>query len=199
MSIDELFAPLEADEATAARLRDRLGTAADAAGLLDVAFDVVDSPVGPLLLAATERGLVKVAFEREDHDRVLQALADEVGPRVLAVPARVADVARQLAEYFAGQRTRFDVAVDLRLAHGFRRDVVAWLPHISYGTTASYGQVARAVGNPRAVRAVGSACARNPVPLVVPCHRVVRSDGSLGRYGGGEDAKRLLLELEAAA
>jgi methylated-DNA-[protein]-cysteine S-methyltransferase len=180
------------------RLHAELATHAAEAGLLDVSYRTVDSPVGSLLLAATPAGLVRVAFEREDHDEVLAQLAVDVSPRILRAPARLDDVARQLDEYFAGGRHRFDVPVDLQLAHGFRRTVLDHLRDIAYGTTASYSAVAAASGSPAAVRAVGSACANNPVPVVVPCHRVVRSDGSIGQYLGGPDAKRMLLDLEAA-
>ena len=192
----ELF-PTGIDAVTIERLRTALATRADRAGLLDVAYRVVDSPLGPLLLAATPDGLVRVAFAGEGHDRVLAALAHDVSPRVLHAPGRLDAAARQLDEYFAGRRRAFDVAVDLRLAHGFRRGVLEHLRSIPYGDTESYAIVARAAGSPRAVRAAGSACASNPVPVVVPCHRVVRSDGSIGQYRGGIDAKRLLLALEA--
>jgi len=180
-------------------LRRRLAIAAEDEGLLDVAYRSIDSPLGPLLLAATSVGLVRVAFASEDHDVVLSTLATAISPRVLRSERRTDGVARQLDEYFAGRRRAFDVPVDLRLVHGFRRDVIASLPAIAYGTTQSYADVAAAAGNPRAVRAVGSACAHNPVPVVVPCHRVVRSDGSIGQYLGGVDAKVALLSLEAAA
>ncbi|HEX6339839.1 methylated-DNA--[protein]-cysteine S-methyltransferase [Umezawaea sp.] len=186
------------DEAADARLRARLVAAAERDGLLDVAYRTVDSPIGALLLAATEEGLVRVAFEREDRDAVLASLADAVSPRVLAAPARLDPVARQLDEYFTGGRRAFDVPLDLRLAKGFRRAVLAHLAEIPYGRTESYAEVAAAAGSPKAVRAVGTACATNPLPLVLPCHRVVRSDGSSGNYRGGEDAKRTLLTLEAA-
>ncbi|MFI5613998.1 methylated-DNA--[protein]-cysteine S-methyltransferase [Amycolatopsis sp. NPDC051903] len=196
----DLFAALPAtDEAVQVRLRARLTAAADREGLLDVAYRTVDSPVGPLLLAATGAGLVRVAFSVEDHDAVLESLAGEISPRILAAPARLDPVARELDEYFTGHRHEFDVDVDFRLAKGFRREVLQHLAEIPYGGTRSYAQVAAAAGSPKAVRAVGTACARNPVPLVVPCHRVVRSDGSAGRYRGGEEAKRVLLALEAAA
>jgi len=177
----------------------RLARAADAEGLLDVAVTTVDSPVGPLLLAATEQGLVRVAYASEDHDAVLQALADRISPRVLRAPARLDPVVRQLEEYFTGRRTAFDLPLDLRLSGGFRRAVLARLREVAYGTTSSYAALATAAGSPRAVRAVGTACATNPLPVVVPCHRVVRSDGALGGYVGGPEAKRTLLTLEAAA
>ena len=181
------------------RLAARLARAADDAGLLDVAFTTVDTPVGPLLLAATRHGLVRVAYAAEDHDAVLQALADRISPRVLRAPARLDPAVRQLGEYFAGRRTAFDLPLDLRLSAGFRRDVLTRLREVGYGATASYAALAAAAGSPRAVRAVGTACATNPLPVVVPCHRVVCSDGALGNYVGGVAAKRTLLDLEAAA
>jgi methylated-DNA-[protein]-cysteine S-methyltransferase len=185
-------------EATLARLRATLAEQADADDLLDVAYRTVDSPYGPLLVAATPTGLVRVAFEREDHEAVLGELAAAVSPRILRSGRRTDDVARQLDEYFAGRRQAFEVATDLRLVHGFRRDVIRHLPVIAYGHTESYAEVATAAGRPNAVRAVGSACAHNPVPIVVPCHRVVRSDGTPGQYRGGPEMKAALLAMEAA-
>ena len=189
---------LQADDATLARLHRRLERDAAADELLDVAYRTVDSPVGTLLLAATTVGLVRVAYDIEDHDGVLATLAGSVSPRVLRAPARLDAVARQLDEYFAKRRTAFEVPVDLRLAEGFRRSVIEHLRGIGYGSRESYAAVAAAVGNPRAVRAVGTACAHNPLPVVIPCHRVVRSDGSTGQYVGGPAAKSALLDLEAA-
>jgi methylated-DNA-[protein]-cysteine S-methyltransferase len=182
------------------RLRTRLAAAADAEGILDVAYRIVDTPVGPLLLAATEQGLVRVAYTAvQGEDAVLQSLADRVSPRVLHAPARLEPVARQLVDYFAGRRQRFDVPLDWRLATGFRATVLHHLAtDVDYGQTASYAVLAALAGNPRAVRAVGTACATNPLPVVVPCHRVVRSDGTMGNYAGGVEAKRTLLDLEAA-
>ncbi len=180
-------------------LHERLAAAAQREGLLEVGYRVVDSPVGPLLLAATEQGLVRVAYAREDHDAVLQALADRVSPRILRAPGRLESAARELGEYFGGRRRAFDLPLDWRLAAGFRATVLRQLPDIGYGRTASYAAIAQRAGSPRAVRAVGTACATNPLPVVVPCHRVVRSDGSLGGYLGGTEAKRTLLDLEAAA
>lgn len=181
-----------------ARLHRRLGTEAESAGLVDVAYRTVDSPVGSLLLAATEQGLVRIAYAVQDHDQVLETLASQISPRVLEAPGRLDRVAGELDEYFTGRRDTFDLPLDFRLSRGFRRDVLSHLNEIAYGHTASYGDVARLVGNPRAVRAVGTACALNPLPLVVPCHRVVRTGGAMGRYAGGEEAKRILLALEAA-
>lgn len=196
----DVLGPLQAkDDRRLATLHSRLVADAAAGGLLDVAYSVIDSPIGPLLLAGTDAGLVRVAFETEDHAGVLDTLASGVSPRVLHAPDRMAAVAAQLDEYFAGARRRFDVRVDFRLAPGFRQRVLMHLPEIAYGRTESYAEVARAVGSPRAVRAAGTACGRNPLPVVVPCHRVVRSDGSLGGYAGGPDVKRFLLDLERVA
>ena len=180
-------------------LHARLAAAAERDGVLDVAYRIVEAPVGALLVAATELGLVRVAFAVEDHDAVLQGLADRVSPRILRTPRRLDSVAQQLDEYFAGVRTSFDLPLDWRLSAGFRSTVLHHLPEIAYGHTASYAAVAQLAGNPKAVRAVGSACATNPLPVVVPCHRVVRSDGAMGGYLGGTDAKRTLLALEGAA
>ncbi|WP_347354132.1 methylated-DNA--[protein]-cysteine S-methyltransferase [Intrasporangium sp.] len=177
----------------------RLVRRATDGGLLDLTYRVVDSPIGPLLLATTPAGLVRVAFESEGRDAVLESLADRVGPRILHDPHGFPGLVEQLREYFAGRRHGFDVAVDLRLAHGFGLEVLAQLREIPYGTTRSYAAVAASAGRPRAVRAVGTACAHNPVPLVVPCHRVVRSDGTPGGYLGGPQAKEFLLRLESAA
>lgn len=185
------------DDAALARLHTRLERDADDHGLLDVAYCTVDTPVGELLLAATPIGLVRVAFDVEDHPTVLAGLADAISPRILYAPARLDAAAGQIDEYFAGRRRHFTVALDLRLAKGFRRSVIEHLQHIGYGHRESYAAVAAAVGSPRAVRAVGTACARNPLPVVVGCHRVVRSDGSIGRYAGGATAKAALLRLEA--
>lgn len=187
----------ESARATIDRLRLRLVADAERRGLLDIAYRVVDSPIGPLLLAATREGLVRVAFEGEGHDAVLGVLAERISSRILLAPSRLDAPARQLGEYFDGVRRQFDLALDLRLARGFRRRVLDHLRAIPYGTTSSYTTVAAAAGSPAAVRAVGSACATNPVPVVVPCHRVVRSDGAIGQYLGGGGAKRALLALEA--
>lgn len=182
-----------------ARLHARLAADASAAGTLDVAYTIVDCPVGPLLLAGTDRGLVRVAYAVQDHDAVLQQLADRVSARVLRDRGRLDPAARQLDEYFAGHRTVFELPLDFRLAHGFRRTVLTHLLEIAHGRTASYSTVAAAAGSPRAVRAVGTACATNPLPVVVPCHRVVRHDGGLGAYVGGVAAKQVLLTLETGS
>jgi methylated-DNA-[protein]-cysteine S-methyltransferase len=195
---NDLFDALpETDDDARLRLHARLAAAANDAGLLDVAYRIIDSPLGPLLLAATGIGLVQVAYARQDHDRVLEQLATRISPRVLRAPARLDPVARELDEYLSGRRTSFDLPLDFQLATGFRREVLRHLPDIAYGSTASYAAMALAAGNPKAVRAVGTACATNPLPLVVPCHRVVRSDGTIGQYAGGAEVKKALLALEA--
>lgn len=181
------------------RLRGRLAVAAERGGILDVAYRTLDSPVGPLLLAATEAGLVRVAYASEDHDVVLQALADRISPRILSAPGRLDGAARELSEYFAGQRHTFDLPLDWQLTTGFRRQVLGRLPEIGYGHTASYAAVAQLAGNPKAIRAAATACATNPLPVVIPCHRVIHADGRVGQYLGGPEAKRTLLALEALA
>lgn len=178
------------------RLRTGLAERAASRGLLDIAYRELDSPLGRLLVAATEVGVVRLAFAGEGHDEVLSDLAARVSPRVLQAPRRLDGVAVALDDYLAGRSRGVDVPVDLRLLAGFRREVVESLPGIGYGSTATYTEVAERTGRPRAVRAVGSACANNPVPLLLPCHRVVRSDGSEGGYRGGPEAKRALLDLE---
>ncbi|HZX01456.1 methylated-DNA--[protein]-cysteine S-methyltransferase [Kribbella sp.] len=181
------------------RLHSRLESAALAADLLDVAYTIVDSPLGKLLLAATRRGLVRVAFAVENHDDVLQSLSEKISPRVLRSPRQLDVAAREVEEYFGRRRRVFDVPLDLSLSRGFRQLVQLRLPDIGYGRTCSYKEMAELVGSPKAVRAVGTACATNPLPIVVPCHRVLRTDGSPGGYVGGIDAKTTLLTLEAAA
>lgn len=190
--------PVEPDDLH--RLHARLESDAQANDLLDIAYRTVDSAIGPLLLAATPRGLVRLAFANEGHDSVLLTLSQRISPRMLESPARLDPVVRQLDEYFAGRRQHFDVPLDWTLSQGFRRTVLEHLnTDVAFGTTASYATLARLAGSPKAVRAVGTACATNPTPIVVPCHRVIRSDGAVGSYRGGPAAKRVLLDLERAA
>ena len=191
-----LSAPVDVE--TLARLHHKLEQAAERDDLLDVAYTTIDSPVGKLLLAATPTGLVRVAYDIEDHDRVLDTLGQKLSPRILRAPKRLDPAARELDEYFAKRRQVFDLQLDLSLSKGFRQLVQKHLPEIGYGQTRNYRQVAELVGNPKAVRAVGTACATNPLPVVVPCHRVLRTDGKLGGYIGGLAAKTTLLNLEAA-
>ena len=165
-------------------------------GLVDVAWAGHDSPVGSLTLAATPAGVVCIAYE--GREQALDDLASRISPRVLRAPERLDDLRRQLDEYFSGRRQGFDVTLDWRLSRGFRRAVLGELARVPYGETVSYKQLAERVGNPRAVRATGTAMATNPIPIVVPCHRVVRSGGALGQYGGGVRAKQWLLRHEGA-
>ena len=169
---------------------------ADADGLVDVAWVVEDTPIGPLTLAATPVGLVRVGFGPEDA--VLPGLAAQVSPRVVHLPARLDDLRRQLDEYFAGRRRHFEVALDRRLSHGYRLAVLEELSRVPYGQTVSYRDLAERTGKPNASRAVGTAMATNPIPIVVPCHRVLRSGGALGGYGGRLDTKVWLLRHEGA-
>jgi methylated-DNA-[protein]-cysteine S-methyltransferase len=171
---------------------------ADAEGLVDVAWTSTDTPVGPLFLAATDAGLVKVGFGVDDS--MLEQLAAQVSPRVVAAPKRLDAVRRELDEYFGGTRETFDVPLDWRLSRGFRRSVLERLhAEVDYGRTVSYLELATMAGNPQASRAVGSAMATNPIPIVVPCHRVLRTGGALGGYAGGLPTKVRLLELESGA
>jgi methylated-DNA-[protein]-cysteine S-methyltransferase len=181
-------------ERTAADLARR----AAAAGLADVAYGTMDSPVGPLLVAVTDRGLVRVAFSSERSEEVLAELASRVSPRVLRDPARTDEIRRELDEYFAGQRRRFDVRVDWSLVRGFAQGVLRATARVPFGTTTTYRQMAEAAGSPRASRAAGNALGSNPIPIVVPCHRVLHSGGGLGGYAGGLERKRTLLTLEGA-
>ena len=165
-------------------------------GLLDVAYATVDCPFGTLLLAKTPQGLVRIGLPNEDPDELLADLAGRISPRVIEAPAGLDEERRELEDYFAGRRHAFELPIDWQLSHGFllraRQGIVA----IPYGETRTYTDLARGAGNERAVRAAGSACSRNPIPLVVPCHRVLRSDGSLGGYAGGLEMKEQLLDLE---
>jgi methylated-DNA-[protein]-cysteine S-methyltransferase len=181
-------------EAASARLAERAG----ADGLLDVAYATADTPVGPLLVATTPRGLVRAAYPRERPDDVLAELARDVSPRVLESPRELDPVRRELDEYFEGRRRGFDLAIDWRLSHGFRCEALKALVGVRYGATITYSELAQRAGSPRAHRAAGSACGSNPIPIVVPCHRVVRAGGGLGGYGGGVEVKEYLLELEGA-
>ncbi|HYX87077.1 MAG TPA: methylated-DNA--[protein]-cysteine S-methyltransferase [Gaiellales bacterium] len=173
-----------------------LARRAAAEGLIDVAYAPVDSPFGRLTAAVTDEGIVRLAFAREELDEVLQDLADHVSPRVLEAPAKLDAVRRELDEYFVGRRRSFETPVDWRLSHGFHRRAREICYSIPFGQVLTYAELAAAAGSPRAFRAAGQAMARNPVPIVVPCHRVLRSGGDLGGYGGGLDVKRWLLDLE---
>ena len=174
----------------------RLAERASEEGLLDVAYTSADSPFGPLLLATTPKGLVRVGLPNQDADELLVDLATRVSPRVLEAPAQLDEARRELDLYFEGKLTEFDLPLDWRLSKDFRRRVLRAIARIPYGQTRSYTQMATSAGNERAVRAAGTACGANPIPLVVPCHRVLRSGGALGGYGGGLPMKEELLRLE---
>jgi methylated-DNA-[protein]-cysteine S-methyltransferase len=173
---------------------------ASAAGLLDVAYATLDSPVGKLLVATTDRGVVRIAYvDAADAESVLADLAARVSPRVLAAPRKLDEPRRELDEYFAGRRRRFDLGLDLRLTQGFGRRVLRATARIPYGSVSTYKRVASAAGSPRGSRAAGNALGSNPIPIIVPCHRVLHSGGGLGGYTGGIERKRLLLGVEGAA
>ena len=174
-----------------------IAPAATAAGLVDVAYAVYDSPAGALLLAATPRGLVRVAYlDAADQERVLEQLARRVSPRVLLAPRRLDEDRRQLEAYFTGTRKIFDLPIDWQLCAGFGRRVLDATARIPFGGLSTYKQVATEAGSPGASRAAGNALGANPMPIVVPCHRVVHSTGGLGGYTGGLERKRLLLRVE---
>ncbi|HXV35096.1 MAG TPA: methylated-DNA--[protein]-cysteine S-methyltransferase [Gaiellaceae bacterium] len=175
----------------------RFRDAAAAEGLLDVAYDFTDSPVGRLLVAASERGICRISFDPEP-ERELEALARAFGARVLRTPGPVDDLRRELDEYFEGARREFDLQVDLSPLPGFQRSVLEELVRVPYGHVDTYGGLAQRIGKPRAARAVGGALNRNPVPIVVPCHRIVGASGSLVGYAGGLERKETLLGLEGA-
>jgi methylated-DNA-[protein]-cysteine S-methyltransferase len=173
-------------------------------GLIDVAYASVDSPFGRLLVARTDRGVVRLALpkhrtEHRSDDEVLEDLATYVSPRVLESPSQLDEERRELEEYFEGKRNHFDVPVDWKLTPaGFRNRALHAVARIPYGETRTYADIAERAGNPRAFRAAGTACGRNPIPLIVPCHRVVQSGGGIGNYGGGPEMKRALLDLEGS-
>jgi methylated-DNA-[protein]-cysteine S-methyltransferase len=176
-----------------------ISEAAAAAGLLDVAYATLDSPAGTLLLATTPRGLVRIAYldGGDEEAQVLEQLAAKVSPRVLAAPRKLDEPRRELDQYFAGARRRFDVPLDWQLTRGFGRRVLQATARIPYGATATYKQVAGEAGNARASRAAGNALGANPIPIIVPCHRILHSGGGLGGYTGGLERKRLLLAVES--
>jgi methylated-DNA-[protein]-cysteine S-methyltransferase len=178
-------------------LDERFRAAAAAEGLLDAAYDVAETPIGPLLVAATDRGLCKISF-RADPERARDELARAFGPRVLRSSRPVERARRELDEYFAGRRHEFDLSLDLRAIPEFHVAVLRELAQVPYGTTTTYGALARQVGRPQAARAVGTVMNRNRIPIVLPCHRVVGANGSLVGYAGGLDLKERLLRLEGA-
>jgi methylated-DNA-[protein]-cysteine S-methyltransferase len=176
-----------------------IGGAAATAGLLDVAYATLDSPVGKLLVASTPRGLVRLAYvDYAEEESVLADLAARVSPRVLAAPRKLDEPRRELDQYFAGRRQRFEIPIDWSLTHGFGRRVLQATAMIPFGSVSSYKQVAAQAGSPRGSRAAGNALGSNPIPIIVPCHRVLHAGGGLGGYTGGLERKRLLLGVEGA-
>jgi methylated-DNA-[protein]-cysteine S-methyltransferase len=175
-----------------------LARRADVAGLLDVAWATLDTPLGPMAVFVTPRGLVRVAYDRENFGQVADEVAIRVSPRVLLAPRRTDPVRVQLDEYFEEKRRDFEVPIDWTLVRGFNQGVLKATAQIPFGETASYAEVAAAAGSPRAARAAGNALAGNPIPIVVPCHRVIHAGGGIGGYTGGLDNKRFLLNLEGA-
>jgi methylated-DNA-[protein]-cysteine S-methyltransferase len=175
-------------------LQRRLTERAGEEGLLDVAYAELDTPIGPLGVASTPRGLVRIAYQPAEE--MAEELAVKLSPRVLRAPRRLDDVRRELDEYFEGQRHEFDIPLDWSLTHGFFRKVLRETARIGYGSVGTYAEMARRAGSPRAVRAAGNALGSNPIPIIVPCHRVLRTGGGLGGYGGGIDRKEYLLRLE---
>lgn len=178
------------------RLAGEFSRRAGDAGLIDVAYATVDTPLGPLLAANTDRGLVQLSYPLQDNDEMLERLAAKISPRVFEAPDRFEGLRRELDEYFEGDRRHFELPLDWQLTRGFVCTVLKRTNEIPYGETRSYAEVAALAGSPRAFRAAGSALGANPIPIVVPCHRVLRSGGGLGGYGGGLDVKRTLLRLE---
>jgi methylated-DNA-[protein]-cysteine S-methyltransferase len=186
-------APFDARAATTV-----LAQRAVEAGLADVAYGMLDSPLGKLIVAVTPRGVVRIAYEGELEESVLQELAEGVSPRVLRAPERTDTARRELEGYFAGTVRRFDLPIDWSLVHGFAVGVLRATARVPFGHVATYGEMAASAGSPRAARAAGNALHVNPIPIVVPCHRIVPASGGIGGYGGGEDRKRFLLDLEGA-
>jgi methylated-DNA-[protein]-cysteine S-methyltransferase len=187
-------APEREAAAAARRLTGRIAEE----GLADVSYAPVDSPFGTLLLAASKRGLVRLAFPEENVDATLQRLAMRVSPRIVEAAGPLEAMRRELDEYFDGRRRRFDLPLDWTLVGRFGRRVLSVASEIPYGGVLSYAEVAAEAGSPRGSRAAGNALGANPIPIVVPCHRVLRSGGALGGYGGGLERKQFLLELEGA-
>ena len=183
----------------AERAAGKVASAALDQGLLDVAYTTLDSPVGPVMVAATARGLVRISFgESFDPEWFVHDLSARISPRVLEAPSYFDSVRKELAEYFEGRRTSFDLPLDWTLTHGFGRRVLRRTAEIPYGKVSTYRQVAAAAGSPRAFRAAGNALGANPIPIIVPCHRVLHTGGGLGGYGGGLEMKQYLLRLEGA-
>ena len=186
-----------ADDELLQRSVERFRRLAEDEGLIEVAYATMDTPIGTLLLAATHAGLVRIAFAEEVDDALVE-LSGALSPRLLEMPRRLHEVHEQIDRYFSKRLTDFDLELDLELVTPFSRRVLHGTAAIPYGSYETYSQVAAGIGSPRAARAVGNAVASNPIPLVIPCHRVLRAGGTIGKYGGGVGRKRFLLELEGA-
>jgi methylated-DNA-[protein]-cysteine S-methyltransferase len=197
--LERLLAHPEVGELDHARLMAGLRARAEEESLLDVAYAPMDSPLGRLLVFVTPRGVLKIGYEDEPVDAALEEVAERVSPRVLEAPERTDAVRRELDAYFAGMRRRFDVRVDWSLVRGFAGGVLRATAQVPYGSVTTYGEVAAAAGSPRAAQAAGNALHFNPIPIVVPCHRVLPADHRLGGYAGGPERKRFLLALEGAS
>ena len=198
-------ASLPPGDAGAAAAAGQLLARAEEEGLVEVAYGAVESPFGDLLAAVTPRGLLRLSYDPSRNDAVLEQIAEKVSPRVLEAPDRLDFVRRELDEYFEGRRRKFDLKLDWRLTRGFFQKILRETARVGFGELATYKQMAEAAGSPRAVRAAGNALGSNPIPIVVPCHRIVRTGGKIGGYGGqigpyiaGPDIKRRLLELEGS-
>jgi methylated-DNA-[protein]-cysteine S-methyltransferase len=196
MSTETELRDAVAGDVDTARLSAWIAERAEEVGLLDLAYCRVDSPIGKLLAVASPDGLIKLGFADVPADVQLQALAEAISPRLLEAPARLDPVRRELDEYFSGDRRAFDLPIDWRLTGGFVQLVLRETARIPFGETRTYAEMAASAGSPRAFRAAGSALGANPIPIVVPCHRVLRSGGGIGGYAGGLDVKRELLRLE---
>ena len=194
-SVIRAASPTDVD---APELAAALAARADREGLIEVAYSSVDSPVGTLMVAATDAGLVRLGLAGTDHGLMLEQLAGTIGPRVIETSARFDPLRRELEEYFGGRRRRFEHPLDWRLTSGFVRTVLERTAEIPFGSTRTYAEMATLAGSPRAFRAAGSALGANPIPILVPCHRVLRKGGGLGGYAGGLDTKRTLLRIEGA-
>ena len=186
----------DAGTARARELAAAVVSRAESDGLADVTYTTTDSPFGTLTLAATDQGLVSLGLPNLPTDQVLETIAARLSPRILEAPERLDAARRELDLYFEGRLRSFDVPLDWRLSSGFRQKVLRQIDQIPFGQTRSYTEMATGAGNPRAVRAAGSACGSNPIPIIVPCHRVLRTGGGLGGYGGGLELKEELLRLE---
>jgi methylated-DNA-[protein]-cysteine S-methyltransferase len=184
------------DEEAMRAAREALAQRASAEDTVDITYAVTDSPVGRLLVAVTSVGVLRIAFEREHHDEVLSSLANRISARILQSATHTDHIRRELDEYFAGTRAAFTLTIDWALVAGFQRSILDAANHLLYGSTVSYAEIASAAGNSKAVRAAGTALGKNPIPIVIPCHRILRANGTLGGYLGGTEAKALLIETE---